>query len=556
MTLDEKIGQMTQADREDIKDLNDIIKYGLGSLLNGGDSAPGDRSPAEWVKMYDAFQQAALNSRLKIPLLYGIDAVHGDNGVRGAVVFPHNIGIGCTRDAKLAEQAARITAEEIAGTGINWAFAPCIAVPQDEHWGRTYEGFGETVELQKLFAPAEVLGFQTDNLASKTAILACAKHFVADGGTKSGIDQGDADLDEQTIRALHLPGYIEAMKAGVGTVMASYSSIKGLKMHGSKYWLTDVLKNELGFKGFIISDWQAIDQLAKDYKTDIEISVNAGIDMVMVPHEYVKFITLLKELVNEKKIPLSRIDDAVSRILTVKFAMGLFDHCLTDKSLTASIGSPAHREVARECVRKSLVLLKNDGHLLPLQKDIKSLFIAGDHANDLGRQCGGWTMSWQGHAGKITDGTTILDGIKAAIKNSGSVTYSVDGKNAAGHDVAIVVVGEEPYAETKGNVKDLSLSKKDRDLIQKVTATGVPTIVILISGRPMIITDELPKAKAFVAAWLPGSEGEGIADVLFGDYNFSGKLSHSWPKKMEDIPVNFGDKKYDPLFPYGFGLSY
>jgi len=564
MTLDEKIGQMTQVDIDALKGhFEDIEKYSLGSILCGGNSEIDDISAKGWADFYDMLQSHALKSRLHIPVIYGVDAVHGHNNVIGAVVFPHNVGLGATRNPKLVEKAARVTAEEIAATGMDWAFAPCIAVARNERWGRTYESFGEEPELAQTLGAAQVKGLQRKKLSDKTSILACAKHFLGDGGTTNGKDQGNTEVDEAALRTLHLPGYISAIKAGAKTIMVSYNAWNGEKMHGNKYLLTDVLKNELKFKGFLVSDWAAIDHLEGNYKSDIEKSINAGLDMIMIPNapgqdnNYVEFITLLKELVNEKKVPLSRIDDAVRRILRVKFEINIFENPLTDKSLMASFGSKGHRQAARECVRQSLVLLKNENKTLPISKKVKNIVLAGKSADDIGNQCGGWTINWQGKSGNtISGGTTVLQAVKNAVSKNTVVSYSKDGSEVKEADVVLVVVGENPYAEMFGDTSDLSLSKEDVRVIETVKKSGKPFVVVLFSGRPMIIEPQLKEAKAFVAAWLPGSEGAGITDVLFGDFNFMGKLGHSWPKTMEQIPINVGDKNYDPLFPYGFGLKY
>jgi len=564
MTLEEKIGQMTQVDLDAIKqNPDDIAKYSLGSLLCGGNTEVPDISAKGWAQSYQQYQNIALKSRLKIPILFGIDAVHGHNNVDGATIFPHNIGLGASRNPKLVEKVARITALEVRGTGMQWAFAPCVAVARNERWGRTYESFGENPELSKSLGAAAVLGLQTKNLKDKTSVLASVKHFMGDGGTTNGKDQGNTECDMNTLREIHLAPYIDAIKAGAKNIMVSYSSWNGLKMHGNKYLLTDVLKKELGFKGFLVSDWAAIDQLGKDYKTDIEISINAGLDMIMIPNgpdkenNYVQFINFLKELVNEGKVPIERIDDAVRRILTVKFEMGLFENYKVDKKLTAKVGSKEHREVAREAVRQSLVLLKNDKNVLPLSKSLKRIHVAGKAADDIGIQCGGWTISWQGNTGNaISGGTTILQAIKNTVSKKTEITTSTDGKGAEGADVCLVVVGENPYAEMFGDREDLSLSKDDIQTIENAKASGVPVVVILLSGRPIIITDQISKVDGFIAAWLPGTEGQGVADVLFGDFKPVGKLPHSWPKSMNQIPINVGDKNYDPLFPYGFGLSY
>lgn len=564
MTLEEKIGQMTQVDLDAIKqNPDDIAKYSLGSLLCGGNTEVPDISAKGWAQSYQQYQNIALKSRLKIPIIFGIDAVHGHNNVDGATIFPHNIGLGATRNPKLVEKVARITALEVRGTGMQWAFAPCVAVARNERWGRTYESFGENPELSKSLGAAAVLGLQTKNLKDKTSVLASVKHFMGDGGTTNGKDQGNTECDMNTLREIHLAPYIDAIKAGAKNIMVSYSSWNGLKMHGNKYLLSDVLKKELGFKGFLVSDWAAIDQLGKDYKTDIEISINAGLDMIMIPNgpdkenNYVQFINFLKELVNEGKVPIERIDDAVRRILSVKFEMGLFENYKVDKKLTAKVGSKEHRQVAREAVRQSLVLLKNDKNILPLSKSLKRIHVTGRAADDIGIQCGGWTISWQGNTGNvISGGTTILQAIKNTVSKKTEITTSTDGKGAEGADVCLVVVSENPYAEMFGDREDLSLSKDDIQTIENAKASGVPVVVILLSGRPMIITDQISKVDGFIAAWLPGTEGQGVADVLFGDFKPVGKLPHSWPKSMNQIPINVGDKNYDPLFPYGFGLSY
>jgi beta-glucosidase len=564
MTLEEKIGQLAQVDydallgRED-----DIVKYSIGSILWGGSSDPPSITPQGWADAAEKISKYAERTRLKIPLLLGIDAVHGHNNVDGAVIFPHNIGLGATRNEALVERIGQITAAEVRGTGIQWTFAPCVAVARNERWGRTYESFGEDPALVGSLTAASVKGLQGKSLGDPTAVVACAKHYLSDGGTTDGKDQGNAEIDEATLRTLYLPGYIDAVKAGAKTVMASLSSWNGKKIHGHKYLLTDVLKNELGFKGFIVSDWAGIDQLPGTYKEEIEQSINAGLDMAMLPFgppevkNYVLFVSLLKELVNEGRVPMSRIDDAVRRILTVKFEVGLFEPAQRDQQLTAMVGSKEHREVARDAVRQSLVLLKNEGNLLPLSKTLKRIHVAGLGADSMGVQCGGWTILWQGRSSTVVaGGTTILQGIRNSVSKETAVTYSIDGDGAAGAAVGIVVVGEMPYAEGPGDRTDLSLSATDLATIKRVKSAGIPVVVVLLSGRPMLIDPALSASSAFVAAWLPGSEGEGLADVLFGDFKPAGKLPHSWPRSMKQIPINVGDKEYDPLFPYGFGLTY
>ena len=563
MTLDEKIGQMVQADMLAVQDKNDIPKYGLGSMLSGGDSAPSDNSAATWLKTIKEFQDLALQSRLHIPLLYGIDAVHGHNHIDGAVLFPHNIGLGATHNRRLVEKAGKVTAAEIAGTGIHWTFAPCVAVAQDIRWGRTYESFSDDPKLVSDLGAAAARGLQKA-LPNGFSVLACSKHFLGDGGTHDGIDQGNTICDEATLRRLFLPPYQAAVAAGARSIMVSYSSWNGKKMSANKYLLTDVLKGELGFKGILISDWAAIDQVTPNYKQDVELSINAGMDMVMIPHgpghsnNYVEFIQDLKELTAEGRVPISRIDDAVRRILRVKYETGLFQHPYADPDLLASIGSKKHREVARECVRASLVLLKNEHHVLPLSKKIQHLTVLGNAADDIGIQSGGWTITWQGHPGSITHGgTTLLAAIKQTVSPKTEITFSPDGENPGKPDAVVVVVGEPPYAEQLGNRTNLTMSPDDLALIDKAHATGAPVITILYSGRPLVLGTALKQSDAFVAAWLPGTEGEGMTDVLFGKHKPTGKLPRPWPADNSQLgPDTPGTAAYPPLFPSGFGLNY
>ena len=570
MTLEEKIGQMTQVDRQFLDGDKNIGTYFLGSLLSGGGSTPAKNFPKSWAEMYDGYQKIALSTRLSIPIIYGIDAVHGHNNVVGATIFPHHIGLGCTNNPQLIEDVYRATAEEIAATGIDWDFAPCLAVPRDERWGRTYEGFGETPDIVKKMAAAAVRGLQTDRLDGPTSILACAKHFIGDGGTKWGtglnekLDQGDTQVTDQELREIHLPGYLPALEAGVGTIMPSYSQINSEYMHMNNDLLNGLLKKELDFKGFVVSDWQGLERMVghDDYKTNIIAGINAGIDMVMVPgaekyggQTYTNFINLLIESVKEGSVSENRINDAVARILKIKFEMGLFERPYSDKSLLSRVGSKEHRNIAREAVKQSLVVLKNDG-ILPLSKDLGHIHVAGKNADDLGNQCGGWTISWQGESGPITKGTTIYEAIQVAVSSVTNVTFSKNGSGAKGADVGLVIIGETPYAEMEGDRESLVLDKEDLAAIDRIKKAGVPVVVIIVSGRPLIIADELDKWAGLIAAWLPGSEGKGVTDVIFGDYNPTGRLSVSWPRSMEQIPINFGDSDYDPLFEYGFGLSY
>ena len=569
MTLEEKIGQMTQVDYRYLKEKSDIAKYFLGSILSGGGSTPPTNQPSSWVELYNDFQQEALKTRLKIPLIYGIDAVHGHNNVLGATIFPHNIGLGCANDKNLIQDIAAATAAEVKATGLDWTFAPCVAVAQDERWGRTYESFSEDSEIVTELGVASTIGYQGRTL-NKNSVLACAKHFVGDGNTVFGtgtnwykIDRGDVVLNEEELRGKYIKPFRESIKMGVGSIMVSYNSWKGQKLHGHKYLINDVLKKELKFRGIVVSDWAGINEIDKDYKTCIIQSINAGIDMNMVPgslnpddNSYDDFIRLAIESVKEGSIPIERIDDAVFRILKIKKKIGLFDKPIKNPKNTNVVGSKKHRDLARKSVRKSLVLLKNKGDILPLDKNSGKITLVGEHADNIGYQSGGWTIHWQGGSGDITPGTTILDAFKSVVIDSSRIHYSKDGNDLSNSDVVVVVVGEKPYSEGVGDRDALYLSDEDRKLLNKIGNTNLPHVVILISGRPMIINEALAKSDAFVLAWLPGTEGEGITDVIFGDYNFTGKLSMTWPKSMKQIPINYGDSNYDPLFKLGFGLSY
>jgi beta-glucosidase len=581
MTLEEKIGQMTQPEQGPVlSNPGDIQKYFIGSVLSGGNSDPAEGNSLQaWTDLYDRTQTEALKTRLAIPILYGIDAVHGHSNVIGAVIFPHNIGLGCTRDAALVEKIGRITAEEVRATGIQWTFGPCVTVPQDIRWGRTYEGFSEDPAIVRPLGEAAVRGLQAMDLKNPLSILACAKHYIGDGGTSAStverpgvppanngrlwLDQGDTKVNEATLRRIHLPGYIAAINAGVGTIMPSYNTWNGVRCSASKRLLTEILKQELGFEGFLISDYNAIDQInPADYKGSIGISINAGMDMAMVPTAYRDFFNKLKELVEEGRVPVSRIDDAVTRILRVKFASGLMDKNrpqVADRKLHQSFGSAEHRVVAREAVRKSLVLLKNEKKTLPVSKQQSRIHVAGRTADDIGNQCGGWTIQWQGQSGKVTSGgTTILEAIKAAVSKNTKVTFSLDGSGAEGAALGIAVIGERPYAEGVGDRADLSLSEEDLNTAGNMKKAGIPVAVIVVSGRPLILGNVLSQADAVIAAFLPGTEGQGVTDVLFGDYKPTGKLSFSWPKSMDQLPLNINGPRdrYDPLFPIGFGLSY
>ncbi len=563
MTLDEKIGQMTQASKNALTTPSDITTYYLGSLLSGGGEGPNGTggTASQWANMYDNFQSYALQTPLKIPLLYGVDAVHGHNNVYGAVIFPHHIGMGATRDAALVQQADQVTRDEVLGTGIDWVFAPCVCVPRDDRWGRTYEGFGEDPALVSSLGVASIKGFQGTGLGP-TTVIATAKHYVADGGTKYGtgdsgylIDQGDAQITEAELQAIHLPPYQAAIQNGVGAVMISFSSWNGVKNHGNPYLITTVLKGELGFQGIVVSDWAGIDQLPGDYASDVRTAINAGIDMVMVPTNYKTFISTLRSEVLAGNVPMSRIDDAVTRILNAKFALGLFDQPYTDRAYTAQVGSAAHRAVARQAVRESLVLLKNDG-VLPLSKtSTYKIVVGGSHVNNLGYQAGGWTISWQGGSGATTVGTTFWQALQAA-KPAGVTLQNVGTQTKGNYrgDVGIVVVGETPYAEGQGDSSTLALSGANVAQINDICSRVTKCVIILMSGRPLIINSQLNQANAFVAAWLPGTEGAGITDALFGDYGFVGKLPVTWPNTVTQEPINDGDGQTG-LFPLGYGIA-
>jgi beta-glucosidase len=562
MTFAEKAGQMMQPDRGMLRP-GDLQGAAFGSLLSGGGSAPADNTPLGWARMITEFRQQSLATRLKIPLLYGVDAVHGHNNVPDAVIFPHNIGLGASRDPDLVTRIGRATAIELAATGVDWTFAPVVGSARDERWGRTYEAFGEAPELAELLGPALIRGLQGRRLGERPdSVLACAKHFLGDGHTEQGKDQGDSPLTPERIESEVLPAYQRAIEAGVGSIMVSFSSVGDVKMHCHGPLLNDTLKSRLGFGGFLVSDWRAIEQLPGDYDAQLVSAINAGIDMIMAPAVYTGFLTTLSRLVPER-IPIERIDDAVARILAAKCALGRLepnpfrreaDGQLALPPDIERVGAPEHRQLAREAVQKSLVLLQNQRGVLPISKRARRIHVAGSHADDLGLQCGGWTISWQGQAGAVTRGTTLRQALQAAAP-AARVSYSLDGSDAAGADVAVVAIGERPYAEGRGDDARLELPAEQIEVVRRVRASGVPVVLVLMTGRPVLL-GELPQlGDALVAAWLPGTEARGITDVLFGDEDFSGKLPHSWPRSIEQLPINVGDASYDPLYPYGYGLT-
>ncbi|KAL7264336.1 hypothetical protein ACSBR1_002311 [Camellia fascicularis] len=576
MTLKEKIGQMTQIDRG-VATPSAIRDLSIGSILSAGGGGPFEKAvSSDWADMIDGFQKAALESRLGIPLIYATDAIHGNNNVYGATVFPHNVGLGATRDEELTRRIGVATALEVRASGAHYTFAPCVAVCRDSRWGRCYESYSEDTEIVRKMTSI-VTGLQGQLpqghtkgypfVAGRKNVIACAKHFVGDGGTDKGINEGNTVASYDELERIHMAPYLDCISQGVCTVMASYSSWNGRKLHSDHFLLTQVLKEKLGFKGFVISDSEGLDRLShpygSNYRNCILLAINAGIDMVMVPHRYELYLEDLTYLAESGEIPISRIDDAVERILRVKFVAGLFEYPLTDRSLLDTVGCKLHRELAREGVRKSLVLLKNgkdpNKPFLPLYKNAERILIAGTHADNLGYQCGGWTATWMGDSGRITIGTTILDAIKSAVGEKTELVYeqhpSADIFASQDFSFAIVAVGEAPYAEHAGDNSDLIIPFNGAELISSV-ADRVPTLVILISGRPLVLEPWLlEKVDAIMAAWLPGSEGEGIADVIFGDHQFQGQLPMTWFKRVEQLPIHSGENSYDPLFPFGFGLT-
>ena len=597
MSLAEKVGQMTQAERADVADdPGKVTDAYLGSVLSGGGSVPTPNTPKAWADMVDTFQEAALATPLGIPLLYGVDSVHGHGNLHGATVFPHNIGLGATRDPRLVERVEHITAEETRATGPQWVFAPCVCVARDDRWGRTYESFGETPSLVESMETA-IDGFQgrPGQLDHADQVLATAKHFAGDGLTaydesKAGtgaypIDQGIDQVTRAEFDRLALAPYWPAVQEHhVGSVMPSFSSVDfnggstddAVKMHANHELITDVLKGDMGFDGFVITDWQGIRQLPGTYADQVATAVNAGIDMFMEPYSgsetgYREFIDTLTGLVEDGTVSQDRIDDAVSRILTAKFELGLFEHPLTDRSHLSQVGSPAHHRVARRAAAESQVLLRNEHRTLPM-KPRTDVYVAGSNADNIGNQAGGWTLTWQGGSTNVIPGTTILDGIEH--DSHGRVVYSEDASKPVPHrSVGVVVVGETPYAEGFGDVggpqwaydpadhnvprppQTMELSAADRGAVETVCAQASRCVVLVVSGRPVVIPPALLKqTDALVASWLPGSEGAGVADVLLGKRPFTGKLPVTWPRSVDQEPINVGDTDYDPLYPYGFGL--
>ncbi len=558
LTLEQKAAQMIQAERSSITP-GQVETYGIGSILSGGGSHPSayDNTTDEWFAMYEAYQQAALDADAGIPLLYGIDAVHGNNNLYGATIFPHNIGLGAANDAQLMYDISAATAREMLVTGIQWNFAPALSVVQNIRWGRTYEGFSENPIIHDNLTAQAILGYQDLD------VIATAKHYFGDGGTSGGVDQGNSVMLSQDVIDIHMAPYIEAVEAGVDTIMISYSSVNGTKMHGSQYWITEILKEDMGFEGFIISDWNAIHQLPGDFEDQIVLSINAGVDMLMEPYDWEQAMQLIVEAVEGNRIDEERIDDAVRRILQIKHKRGLFDdpfRRLDDSHLY----SDDHAALARDAVRKSLVLLENDNDSLPLDKN-DTIYLLGPGADNVGYQSGGWTRFWQGtEDADLGVGSSILDAFTEVLAaNGGTLVNTV-----AAADTVVVVLAETPYSEGWGDNDNLTLTGGNAHvgnaaaltIAAQAQAAGKNVVGILISGRPLLLEDHLDHFDSFVAAWLPGTEGgAGIADVLFGDYDFHGTLSFTWPATFEQVGYTSNREDYDEMlvqYPFGYGLTY
>jgi beta-glucosidase len=570
MSLEQKVGQITQADIASVTP-DDVYRYHLGSVLNGGNSDPGGKynAPArDWLAAADAFYAASMRPHgtlPRIPVIWGSDAVHGHNNVVGATLFPHNIGLGATRNAELMRRIGEITALEMRVTGLDWTFAPTLAVVRDDRWGRTYEGFGEHPEIATAFARPLIEGLQ-GRIGDKDwlrgpHVIATAKHFLGDGGTVDGRDQGDTRIDEAGLKTLFGAPYVPALAAGAQSVMASFSGWNGAKMHGNRSLLTGVLKQRWNFDGFVVGDWNGHGQVAGCTVTNCPQSIAAGLDMYMAPDSWKALWDSTLAAARSGALPRARLDDAVRRILRVKLRQGIFEAGPPSARPFAGrfelLGAPPHRAVARQAVRESLVLLKNAGRTLPLKPGARIL-VAGDAADNLTKQTGGWTLSWQGSDTRRADfpnAQSIWEGLAEAA--GGSATLSADGRYAAKPDVAIVVFGEDPYAEFQGDRADVAFEDKAGALalLRKFKAAGIPTVSVFLSGRPLWVNPHLNASDAFVAAWLPGSEGGGVADLLFGKADFRGKLPYSWPRRTDQTAVNVGDANYDPLFAYGFGLT-
>ena len=603
MTLEEKVGQMTQIDVTRLMGTNEwdrgplnpewmkkiFVDNHVGSILSGGGAAPVPNNPEEWAKLTNDIQKYAMeHSRLHIPIIYGVDAVHGHNNVLGATIFPHNIGLANAWDPELVEKLSASTAKSVRATGIHWNFAPVADIGRDIRWGRFYETFGEDPYLASKLSAAAVKGLQGKKLSDQESVAATGKHFVGYSQPLNGQDRSPADLSLRTLREIFYPSFQAQIESGVKTIMINSGSINGIPVHASKYLLTDVLRKEMGFKGVVVSDWEdmmklhTVHKVAPSYKDAIRMSINAGVDMSMVPHDADNFTKNLIELVKEGKISIKRINQAVSRILTLKFELGLFENPYVDPKKAAEIINDSDRQLALQAARETMTLLKNEGNVLPLKKDVKSILVTGPSADNVANQMGGWTIGWQGatNPNELPPAVTILEGIKGAVSNNTVVKYvpgvpdekdekdpskvkaAIDEavKAALQSDVVIAVVGEKPYAEGEGNTETAELPAAQRQLIQALNETGKDVILVLVAGRPLMITDLVESTPAVLMAYLPGTEGgKAVADVLFGDYNPSGKLASTWPKSIGQVPIFYNHKpgtKYEPLFPFGYGLSY
>ena len=573
LTLEQKVGQVIQADNGSITP-EEVKKYRLGSILSGGNSAPGPLPYADtktWLEMADKYYNASIDPEgveIAIPCIWGIDAVHGHANLKGATIFPHNVGLGAMHNPDLMEEIAKVTARELTVSGHDWTFAPTLAVPQDLRWGRSYEGFSEDPELVKSYGDRIVYGLQghfgKDDFMGDGRVISSAKHFLADGATEKGVDQGDALISGTDLREVHAAGYYSAIPAGVQTVMASFSSWQGRKLHGDKELLTDVLKGRLGFNGFVVGDWNGHGQVPGCTNTDCPQSLNAGLDMYMAPDSWKGLYESTLAHAKSGKIPMTRLDDAVRRILRVKIASGIFTKGAPSTRKNAGdasiLGLAAHRDVARQAVRESMVLLKNNNKTLPLDAS-KTIMVVGDGANSISKACGGWTLSWQGTGhtnAEFPNGETIIDGIKEAAREAGGkVIFSADASSDQEVDVVIAVYGEDPYAEFQGDREDLDFTSNafDASQLAKFKEKGIPVVSVFLSGRPMWANPEINVSDAFVAAWLPGSEGGGISDLLFQrdpSYDFTGKLSFTWPSNA----LTEEDKSKNTLFKLGYGLNY
>ncbi|BFM11171.1 exo 1,3/1,4-beta-D-glucan glucohydrolase [Simiduia litorea] len=582
MSVEQKVGQLVQVEIRYITPAQ-VKQYHIGSILNGGGTFPNNdkyASETDWVNVAETFYQASMdtsNGDLAIPVIWGTDAVHGHNNVIRATLFPHNIGLGATRNPELIRAIGSATAREVSATGVQWTFAPTVATPRDDRWGRTYEGYSEDPEVVRQFAAEMVKGIQgeagTSELFSPSKMVATVKHFVGDGGTYMGRDRGDTKISELELRDIHAQGYFSGLGAGAQTVMASFNSWNGERLHGSFHMLTEVLKNQMGFDGFVVGDWNGHGFVPGCDFTSCAQAINAGLDMFMAIQEWHDLLESTIRQAKSGEIPMARLDDAVRRILRVKMRAGLFDGVSPKQRAVLNgvgdvLGNPEHRALARQAVRESLVLLKNQDQILPLNPK-QHILMAGDGADNIGKQSGGWTLSWQGTGNTNADfpgATSIYAGVKSVVDAAGGkVTLSEEGKFEEKPDVAIVVFGENPYAEWQGDINSLEYqpaTRKDLQLLTSLRAQGIPVVSVFLSGRPLWVNAELNQSNAFVAAFLPGSEGQGVADVIMAktdgsiNVDFKGKLSFSWPKDLSQVVLNKGDKDYQPLFPYGYGLSY